>query len=223
LFSAMLAAARQRSRSTGRNFLNAVAVSNAPVQWRNPLSEAKPWFSQCRTWTNFAAQKRTARAALSINMPLKLFPERGLARLGSCSSGNSREMTRICAVAPSSGRLAASSTGRSLTPALIESRSSLHAVKHFKFEQRGKRRLHKRPNASEIDRCRWWLDQERALIRPKLVVALGATAVRGVLGRTVSIAKIRGEILSQEGGSRVLVTIHPSYLLRIQSDDNEAE
>jgi uracil-DNA glycosylase len=98
-----------------------------------------------------------------------------------------------------------------------------NAVKHFKFEQRGKRRLHKRPNASEIDRCRWWLDQERALIRPKLVVALGATAVRGVLGRTVSIAKIRGEILSQEGGSRVLVTIHPSYLLRIQSDDNEAE
>jgi uracil-DNA glycosylase len=97
-----------------------------------------------------------------------------------------------------------------------------NAVKHFKFEVRGKRRLHKRPNAYEVDRCRWWLDQERALIRPDLVVALGVTAARGVLGRTVTLAKVRGEILSQEGG-RVLVTIHPSYLLRIQSDATEAE
>jgi uracil-DNA glycosylase len=95
-----------------------------------------------------------------------------------------------------------------------------NAVKHFKFEQRGKRRLHKRPNAYEIDRCRWWLDQERALIRPELVVALGATAARRVLGRTVSIAKIRGKILPEEGDGRVLVTIHPSYLLRVQGDDN---
>ena len=98
-----------------------------------------------------------------------------------------------------------------------------NAVKHFKFEQRGKRRLHKRPNAYEIDRCRWWLDQERALIRPELVVALGATAARGVLGRTVSIAKVRGQILSEEASGSVLVTIHPSYLLRIQSDENQAK
>ncbi len=98
-----------------------------------------------------------------------------------------------------------------------------NAVKHFKFEVRGKRRLHKRPNAYEVDRCRWWLDQERALVKPDLVVALGVTAARGVLGRTVTLAKVRGEILSQAGGSRVLVTIHPSYLLRIQSDATEAE
>lgn len=98
-----------------------------------------------------------------------------------------------------------------------------NAVKHFKFEQRGKRRLHKSPNAYEVDRCRWWLDQERALIKPELVVALGVTAARGVLGKTVSIAKVRGEILSQEGGGGVLVTVHPSYLLRIQRDDNEAK
>jgi uracil-DNA glycosylase len=98
-----------------------------------------------------------------------------------------------------------------------------NAVKHFKFEERGKRRLHKRPNAYEIDRCRWWLDQERALVGPDLVVALGVTAARGVLGRTVTLAKVRGEILSQADGSRVLVTIHPSYLLRIQNDASEAE
>jgi uracil-DNA glycosylase len=98
-----------------------------------------------------------------------------------------------------------------------------NAVKHFKFEERGKRRLHKRPNTYEIDRCRWWLDQERALVGPDLVVALGVTAARGVLGRTVTLAKLRGEILSQADGSRVLVTIHPSYLLRIQNDATEAE
>jgi uracil-DNA glycosylase len=98
-----------------------------------------------------------------------------------------------------------------------------NAVKHFKFEQRGKRRLHKRPNAYEVDRCRWWLDQERTLIAPDLVVALGATAARGVLGKTVTIAKVRGEILPQSDGSSVLVTIHPSYLLRIQNDASEAE
>jgi DNA polymerase len=97
-----------------------------------------------------------------------------------------------------------------------------NAVKHFKFEWRGKRRLHKRPNAYEIDRCRWWLDQERSLIRPELVIALGVTAARGVLGRTVTLAKVRGEILSAAGGA-VLVTIHPSYLLRIQNDASEAE
>jgi uracil-DNA glycosylase len=97
-----------------------------------------------------------------------------------------------------------------------------NAVKHFKFEQRGKRRLHKRPSAYEIDRCRWWLDQERSLVRPDLVVALGVTAARGVLGQTVTLAKVRGEILSAAGGA-VLVTIHPSYLLRIQSDATQAE
>lgn len=98
-----------------------------------------------------------------------------------------------------------------------------NAVKHFKFEERGKRRLHKRPNAYEVDRCRWWLEQERAMVRPDLVVALGVTAARGVLGRTVTLARVRGEILAQEGGGSVLVTIHPSYLLRIERDASEAE
>jgi len=98
-----------------------------------------------------------------------------------------------------------------------------NAVKHFKFEQRGKRRLHKRPNAYEIERCRWWLDQERAIVNPDLVVALGATAARAVLGKAVTIAKVRGQILQGQGDSGVLVTIHPSYLLRIQDDDNAVE
>ncbi len=70
-----------------------------------------------------------------------------------------------------------------------------NVVKHFKFEQRGKRRLHKRPNAYEIDRCKWWNDIERALVKPKLVVALGATAARSLTGKPVPINRLRGEVL----------------------------
>jgi len=97
-----------------------------------------------------------------------------------------------------------------------------NAVKHFKFEPRGKRRLHKRPNAYEIERCRWWLDQERTIIKPEIVVALGATAAHSILGRVVTIAKMRGKILASEAGS-VLVTIHPSYVLRIEDEADKAE
>jgi uracil-DNA glycosylase len=90
-----------------------------------------------------------------------------------------------------------------------------NAVKHFKFEQRGKRRLHKRPNAYEIERCRWWIDIEKAILKPRVIVALGATAARSLLGKSVSISSVRGDILMQSDGTRLIVTIHPSYLLRI--------
>src|ERR1700730_11942701 len=94
-----------------------------------------------------------------------------------------------------------------------------NAVKHFKFEQRGKRRLHKRPNTYEIEACRWWLERERALGKPRVIVALGATAARAVLGRTVTIAKVRGEVLRDDAGASIIVTIHPSYLLRVKDDE----
>jgi uracil-DNA glycosylase len=96
-----------------------------------------------------------------------------------------------------------------------------NAVKHFKFEQRGKRRLHKRPNASEIDICRWWLDRERVIVKPRVVVALGATAARGVLGRSVTIASVRGKVLPAGDDTQVIVTIHPSYLLRLRDDESK--
>lgn len=98
-----------------------------------------------------------------------------------------------------------------------------NAVKHFKFEPRGKRRLHKRPNAYEIDQCHWWLDFERALVKPDIVVALGATAVRSVSGRPTSINKIRGRVLTLKDGGRMLATIHPSYILRIEDDADKRE
>jgi len=96
-----------------------------------------------------------------------------------------------------------------------------NAVKHFKFEPRGKRRLHKKPNAYEIERCKWWFEQERALVKPQLVVALGATAARSLIGRQVAIGKLRGEPLALADGTQLLVTIHPSALLRIQEEEDK--
>src|SRR5262245_58073141 len=84
-----------------------------------------------------------------------------------------------------------------------------NAVKHFKFEQRGKRRLHKRPNAYEIERCRWWLDRELDLLKPQLAVALGATAARGLLSRPITIARVRGNFLKLRGAIEAFVTVHP--------------
>lgn len=99
-----------------------------------------------------------------------------------------------------------------------------NAVKHFKFEQRGKRRLHSRPNAGEIQACAWWLGAELDELRPEIVVALGATALMSLLGRSVGVTRNRGELLTAPGGFSVLVTIHPSYLLSIRGrSDPEAE
>jgi uracil-DNA glycosylase len=88
-----------------------------------------------------------------------------------------------------------------------------NAVKHFKFEQRGKRRIHQKPTAGEVKHYRWWLDQELRLVHPRLVVALGATAVLALAGRPLPIAKSRGPADLQ--GRQGFITVHPSYLLRI--------
>ncbi len=93
-----------------------------------------------------------------------------------------------------------------------------NAVKHFKFVQRGKRRLHQSPTAKEIDICRWWLDGEREIVQPKVVLALGASAARSLLGKTVSITRARGQAHHLEDGSELWVTAHPSYLLRLDGD-----
>ena len=94
-----------------------------------------------------------------------------------------------------------------------------NAVKHFKFEPRGKRRLHKRPNASEIKICRRWLVGEIEAVHPRLIVALGATAAQGLAERATPVQSNRGKILDAANGLRILVTIHPSALLRLQDED----
>jgi DNA polymerase len=90
-----------------------------------------------------------------------------------------------------------------------------NAVKHFKFEPRGKKRIHSKPNAGEIQACRWWLDNELKLIRPELAVALGATAAQSLLGKAVPVTKLRGTTMERDDGLSVFITVHPSYLLRI--------
>lgn len=104
-----------------------------------------------------------------------------------------------------------------LTKAGIDRRNAYltNAVKHFKFVQRGKRRIHQTPTAKEIDTCRWWLEAERTIIKPKIVLALGASAARSILGRTVSVSAVRGVGQELEDGSELWITNHPSYLLRL--------
>ena len=90
-----------------------------------------------------------------------------------------------------------------------------NAVKHFKFEPRGKRRIHSKPDAGEIQACRWWYEQERLLIKPEITVALGAPAARQMLGKAVTITAMRGRALELPEGKLGWVTIHPSFLLRM--------
>jgi uracil-DNA glycosylase family protein len=101
-----------------------------------------------------------------------------------------------------------------------------NAVKHFKFEPRGKRRLHKKPNNAEIEACHWWLENELKLLRPQFAVALGATAARALTGRDVTISRVRGKLIRLREGVEGFITVHPSFLLRLpdtQSKEREFE
>jgi probable DNA metabolism protein len=97
-----------------------------------------------------------------------------------------------------------------------------NAVKHFKFVPRGKIRLHQKPNTPEIKACRQWYERELAAIRPELVVALGATAAQSVVGKITPINKNRGHLIDLPEGPKALVTVHPSYLLRLPDEDAKA-
>ena len=96
-----------------------------------------------------------------------------------------------------------------------------NAVKHFKFELRGKRRIHKSPTQREIAACHHWLEDEIALVKPRALVALGSSAARSLLGRAVPVLANRGQWLARDDGLQVLVTLHPSALLRVDAEDRE--
>lgn len=97
-----------------------------------------------------------------------------------------------------------------------------NVVKHFKFVLRGRRRLHQTPEAPEIQACRFWLDVERVQLRPKLLVLMGGTAARAVLGRPVTIGRERGRPFRMEDGQMAFVTVHPSFLLRVPDGEAKA-
>ncbi len=127
------------------------------------------------------------------------------------------------------GRAFIGPAGEMLNKAFAEAavdRSKLYltnAVKHFKHEPRGKRRLHKTPNGGEVKACRWWLDNERRLVRPRVILALGATAAQAVIGKPTPILKSRGRPIQLDDQAQGLVTVHPSYLLRLPDPAAKAE
>jgi len=112
-----------------------------------------------------------------------------------------------------------------------------NAVKHFKFEPRGKRRIHMKPNTAEIDACRWWIEREAKIVQPKLIVALGATGAFSVTGKALPVQQNRGSVIAGEdwpadrkrpsivhAGNRrpdLLITVHPSFLLRLQTEEDK--
>lgn len=100
-----------------------------------------------------------------------------------------------------------------------------NAVKHFRFEPRGKRRIHEKPGAAHIVACHPWLDAEIRVVRPDVVVGLGATAARSVLGRTVKIGESRGQVIEEPErlGSPVVITVHPSSILRVREHDEREQ
>ncbi|EGJ20698.1 phage SPO1 DNA polymerase-related protein [Cereibacter sphaeroides WS8N] len=98
-----------------------------------------------------------------------------------------------------------------------------NAVKHFKFTPRGKRRIHQKPDAGEVTACRWWLDLERDLVRPRLIVAMGATALASLTGSGAGILKRRGSVERLDDGTPLFVTVHPSYILRLPDEAARAE
>ena len=95
-----------------------------------------------------------------------------------------------------------------------------NAVKHFKFEPRGKRRIHKKPNAAEISACRPWLDSEIALVKPRILVLLGATAAQALLGRDFRVSLQRGQFIERPGLPLMMATVHPSSILRAPDDES---
>ncbi|MBY5337488.1 UdgX family uracil-DNA binding protein [Rhizobium leguminosarum] len=128
-----------------------------------------------------------------------------------------------------SGRPFVGPTGRLLDQVITEAgidRSTLYvtnAVKHFKYEPRGKRRIHQKPNMGEVKHCRWWLNLEMALIKPKLVVAMGATALAALTDAKQRLQDVRGKAIAIDERRTLFVTVHPSYLLRIPDERLKAE
>lgn len=95
-----------------------------------------------------------------------------------------------------------------------------NAIKHFKWEPRGNRRIHKKPNSLEIAACRPWLDVEIKLVKPRVIVCLGATAAQTLLGRTFRVTQQRGQVLPFGAATHIVATVHPSSILRAQDDES---
>lgn len=203
----------------------AVSLANPLTEkWRTRVPEDLLLDDDVKTLADVArAVDRCTRCPLSCNATQGVAgegPERARIMLVGEQPGDQEDLQ---------GRPFVGPAGQVLSEALEEAgldRTRLfltNAVKHFKFEPRGKRRLHQNPTAAEIDICRWWLDKERALVQPDLIVTLGASALRGVTGKSASITSMRGAVHELEGDTKLLATIHPSFLLRLPDRERAAK
>jgi DNA polymerase len=172
---------------------------------------------------NLAAARRAAadctRCPLYINATQTVFGEGALRAeimLVGEQPGDQEDLAGRPFVGPA-GRILDEALGE----AGIDRRKTYvtNAVKHFKFEPRGKRRIHQKPNAGEIRACRFWLDLERRFVAPRLIVALGATAIAGLLGHAASVSSLRGRPTELADGTPMWATVHPSFLLRMPDRD----
>lgn len=197
LIPQLIAGAQQRE---AQMVLAGEDIRDAPPQ---TLAETRLAIEQCRRCSICELGTRAVMGEGPANAPLMIIGEQ---------PGDEEDRTGRPFVGPAGQLL-----DRFLAQAGIDRQAAYvtAAVKHFKFVQRGKRRLHQTPHAKEIDMCRWWLEAERRIVKPKLVLALGASAARSLLGRTVSIASARGGPKILDDGSELWITTHPSYLLRL--------
>jgi DNA polymerase len=186
-------------------------VSRAPVPSRPTLTSLRDAARGCRacdlwklgTQTVFGEGPKTASILLIGEQP-----------------GNDEDLAGAPFVGPAGKML-----DRGLEAAGIDRSDTYvtNAVKHFKWEPRGKRRIHKKPNTVEMAACRPWLEAEIAVVRPRLLVCLGATAAQSLLGRSFRVTEQRGRILDSPFGIPVMATVHPSSLLRAPDDETRRE
>jgi uracil-DNA glycosylase family 4 len=168
-----------------------------------------------------APAPKTAKPATSTNKPRKPSSAKAPANRESSLSVN-KPATRKINEASHSSALPGKLLDTALEQAGIDRAKTYvtNAVKHFKWEPRGKRRIHKKPNGAEIAACRPWLDTEIALLKPEVVVCLGATAAQTLLGRTFRVTQSRGKLLESALAPHIMATVHPSSILRAPDDES---
>jgi DNA polymerase len=223
LISPLIAQATRRAREM---------VMKAPTlpperherQAQRALSQAPPDDGAIATWEDAARQARQcSRCGLCEQATQTVFGEGPLdapVMFVGEQPGDQEDLAGKPFVGP-----AGQMFDRCLGEAGIERRRAYvtNAVKHFKFELRGKRRIHQKPNGGEIKACRFWLGLEREFVRPKLVVALGATALTSLFGKATSISSLRDRDVTLDDGTPLLATVHPSYLLRLPDESAQRQ
>ena len=198
----------RRPRDSGHSQRRIDDEESAPPTNLNDLSREAADCRACPLWKNAT---QTVFGAGPSDAPIMLLGEQ---------PGDQEDIEGQPFVGPA-GKL----LDRALADAGIDRRRVYvtNAVKHFKFEPRGKRRIHKKPSEIEIDACLRWLERELEAIAPKLVIALGATAARALVGRPTAIGANRGKILELALDRRLLITVHPSFVLRVPPEHRDDE